>query len=481
MSKEPEKEQRREPDSKLRAGPTVQVTKEKLKELVCRAIDARRDEIIGLGEDIFAHPELAYRERRTAGKVEEKLIEMGLEYQKNIAVTGLKARLEGRGKRPLTVGLIGELDAVICPLHPNADPETGAAHACAHNAQIASMLGAALGLQDAGAMNWLGGDVCLLAVPSEEGLGIPSGDDPVHRLIGDLLESGRIQFTGGKQQFIVEGALDDVDMAMMVHTGPMSTTMMEDSPHGQEFKMGVGGGFAGSVSKTARFIGREAHPGVAAHLGVNAQSAAALALMAINAHREAFRDQDTVRVHPVITKSGRPHAIPGDVQVEVFIRSSNVEALMDACRRVDLSLEAGALAMGAKVRIKTKPGYLPFMTEPAMDELFRRNAERLVGKDWVGNQRPVPGTTDMGDVSHLMPTIHARSGGVVGRAHEADYRIVDKELAYIAPAKAMAMTVIDLLWEDAGAALEIKKNHRPVYTRETYLKAWQEIMSPKAN
>lgn len=449
-----------------------------LKRSVCATIDEHSSEIIEFGEDIFAHPELGYMENRTSGRIERKFVELGLPYQKDIAVTGLKARMKGRAGR-VTVAVIGEMDALVCPQHPNADPATGAAHACAHNAQVASMLGVAIGLKGSDAMRWLGGDVSFMAVPSEEGLGIPMDDSAAGRKIRELKESGRIQFSGGKQQFILEGALDDVDMAMMVHSGPMNSAMMQPSPHGKEYKMGVGGRFVGSVAKHVKFVGKSAHPGVSPHLGVNAQSAAALALMAINANREAFRDEDTVRVHAVITKGGTPHAIPDDVRMEAFIRSSSMEQLTEACRRVDRSLRGGAIAMGAEVFVDTAPGYMPFTSESAIDELFRNNAEDLVGKDMVGQQKLVAGTTDMGDVSHLIPAFHGRAGGITGRAHEPDYRIVDKYLAYVVPAKAMAMTIIDLLWDQAETAAGIKSNYKPRYNKETYLQAWRTILDPE--
>ncbi len=451
-----------------------------LKRLVCAAIEERKDEIIEFGEDIYRHPELGYLEHRTAGKIEEKFKELGLEYQKGIAVTGLKARMKGKASR-VTVGVMGEMDSVVCPTHPDADPSTGAVHACAHNAQITSMLGAAIGLKAAGAARWLGGDVAFMAVPSEEGLGLPKDDSPTGKAIEELRSSGRIQFSGGKQQFIFEGAFDDVDMVMQVHSGPMSTMMMEESPHGKEYKVGVGGSFAGSVAKAARFIGKAAHPAIAPHIGINALSAANLAMSAIHANREGFRDEDMIRVHAVITKGGIPHSIPDDVRIEALVRSNSIEPLMDACRKVDRSLKAGAIAVGAEVTVDTAPGYMPCKTNRALNDAFRKNAEELVGKDMVGEAKSVAGTTDMGDVSHLMPVFHGRAGGITGRAHEPDYRIVDKYLAYVIPAKAMAMTVVDLLWDKADAAAEIKDNFKPVFTKETWLEAWKTIMDSKVD
>jgi hypothetical protein len=81
----------------------------------------------------------------------------------------------------------------------------------------------------------------------------------------------------------------------------------------------------------------------------------------------------------------------------------------------------------------------------------------------------------MGDIMHLMPAIHPYTGGAKGEGHSENYRIVDKQLTYIMPAKAMAMTIIDLFWDDAAEAKAIVAAHKPVYTKETYLKMWESL------
>ena len=87
------------------------------------------------------------------------------------------------------------------------------------------------------------------------------------------------------------------------------------------------------------------------------------------------------------------------------------------------------------------------------------------------------GSTDMGDVSAIMPAIHPYGGGVRGQAHTKHYEIVDPYVAYVVPAKAMAMTAIDLLANGAAEGLRIKSEYKPLYTRETYLKMWEEAVS----
>ena len=312
------------------------MTKDELKRRICDAIDKRGEEIIALGEDIFAHPELGYKEFRTSAKVEEKFKALGLKYESGIAITGLKARLKGKA-RGATLCVMGELDSVLCPGHPHADPLTGAAHSCGHNAQAAAMVGVGMGLVDTGAMQYLGGDIVLVAVPAEEYVEI--------EYRSKLRKEGKIQFLGGKQQFIVEGGLDDVDLAMMVHAITMDS-----------HKMTVGGTNNGFVGKFIRYKGKEAHAGGAPHAGVNALNAAMLGLMGIHAQRETLKDDDTIRIHPIITKGGDlVNIIPADVRMETYVRGKRMPAIIDAAKKVDRALKAGAMAVGAEVEIETLP------------------------------------------------------------------------------------------------------------------------------
>ena len=131
---------------------------ESLKQDVCETIDSARDRIVEIGEAIMDAPELGFKEYRTADRVKETLDGLGLECEEGLALTGVKAVLRG-GKPGPTVALMGELDALQVPGHPRADPETGAAHACGHNAQIAGLMGAAIGLSRSGMAQELAGNV----------------------------------------------------------------------------------------------------------------------------------------------------------------------------------------------------------------------------------------------------------------------------------------------------------------------------------
>src|SRR5437899_1174960 len=215
--------------------------------------------------------------------------------------------------------------------------------------------------------------------------------------------------------------------------------------------------------------GRAAHAGGAPWLGVNALYAAQIALAAINAIRETFRDEDTIRVHPIITHGGsQVNVIPGEVRLETYVRGRTVEAILDANVKVDRALRAGALALGAQVEIETLPGYMPMRCDDAMAAHFKRAMARLGGEEHYRQIGHRTGSTDMGDLSQVMPILHPYIGGARGSGHSADFQIEDKALAYVAPAKALAAMAIDMLADGAAGAREVV-GARPPMTRAQYL------------
>ena len=141
--------------------------KEELKASLCEAIDHRRDDLLEIANAILHQPELGFKEHQTARLVADQFARLGLPYREGLALTGVKAYLRGSKPGP-TVAVLGELDAIVVSDHPCADPATGAAHACGHNGQIASLIGVAAGLKDVGAAGRLAGNVVLFAVPAEE-------------------------------------------------------------------------------------------------------------------------------------------------------------------------------------------------------------------------------------------------------------------------------------------------------------------------
>ena len=412
------------------------------------AIERRRDGIFAIGDAVWSRPEAGFREENTSRIARETFAGLGLPYRDGLAITGVRADWES-GRPGPRVAVFGELDSILLPSHPAADPATGAAHACGHHAQFAAMLGCAMAFAEADIAAALSGSIAFVAVPAEEFLELD--------FRRGLAAQGEIGFLSGKSELIRIGALDDVDLALMIHTGPDRVANVPDSMNG-------------FLVKKATFKGRAAHAGLAPEQGVNALRAAMLGMQAINAQRETFRDQDAVRIHEVINRGGDAlNVVPDHVEMEVKVRAKSVAAILDAARKVERCLKAGALAVGGGVEIDTLVGYLPLASNPLLGEIFQANARSADLGLEVSSGGHRGSSTDMGDVSQLMPAIHPRAGGGTGTMHGADFRVADKDLAYLGSAKILAGCLVDLLANDAAEARRICRESPPAMTREQYL------------
>ncbi|MGA7672867.1 MAG: amidohydrolase [Nitrolancea sp.] len=436
------------------------MTIEELKARVCEEIDRNADRIIEIGEQIFKDPELGFKEVRTAAIVKDVMNYLDLPTREGLALTGVKSMVQTGGDGP-TVAVIGELDSVLVADHPSCNPETGAAHCCGHNAQIATMLGTAMGILGSGVITELSGRISFFAVPAEEYVEIDYRNS--------LRREGKIEFLGGKGELIAKGEFDDIDMAMMVHAA---------SSQNMKAIAGVSSSNNGFVGKQARFVGRAAHAGGAPDRGINALYAAEIALASINAQRETFRDEDAIRVHPILTRGGDlVNVIPNDVRLETYVRGKTTEGIEGASTKVDRALRAGAVALGAGVEIQTLPGYMPLFNNRHMADLFKGNFRHFYDESEWEETGHRTGSTDMGDVAHIMPALHPYVGGFSGAGHGADWTIEDRYLAYILPAKLMAMTVVDLLANNAAVANEILERDKPRMTKEEYLTFMRRVVN----
>ena len=403
------------------------------------------------------NPELGFKEFKTSRLVADVMESFDIPHETELAITGVKGVIRGKKPGP-TVALMGELDSLLVSDHPHADPETGAAHACGHNAQIAGLMGSMMGLTDTRAMDDLCGNIVIFAVPAEEYVEVE------YRL--GLLKAGKLSFLGGKPELIQKGHFDDVDLAAMIHT--------HGSPELK--KAAVMTSCNGCIVKLIRYKGLAAHAGGSPHKGINALNAAHLALAGIHAQRETFKDEDAIRVHPIITRGGDlVNVVPADVRLETFVRGKTNEAIMDANIKVDRALRAGAMAIGAKVEINTLPGYMPLRDDRAMQKLFMQNAQALFGAEECTEIGHRTGSTDMGDISHIMPAVHPSMSGASGISHGNDFTISDKDMAYLAPAKALALMAVDLLYDNAAKAKEIQAQHKPIMSKEEYLSYQNQI------
>lgn len=436
-------------------------TREELKAAALSYIENHKDELMAAGRKLYSMPEPGYREVKTSAFMKEQLEACGLEVRDRIALTGLKAKAEGKDHKA-NVCVMGELDSLIVPTHKKSDPETGYFHGCGHHAQLMTVLGVAKGLAESGLMRELDGDVTFIAVPAEEVIELEYRNS--------LIAEGKISYVSGKQELIKLGEFDDVDMVLMSHI----------MGHTAEPASWCGHSWNGVLHKTVRYTGVGAHAGLAPERGINALEAAITGLNAVNALRERFHDDDHVRVHYIITKGGdSPNIVPDDVRLEFGVRAATVEAMTNANDLVNKALRLGGEAVGAGVEINDYGFYLPCHQAKELGELYLKNAKAVLGEEAVhdafGEHRC--SSTDCGDAASILPMIHPYFGGAVGVPHGLDFDIVNDYAAYVVPAKLAAATVIDLLYDGAKEAQKVKENFRPDFkNKEEYLAYAKKVL-----
>ncbi|MFK0294972.1 M20 family metallopeptidase [Streptomyces sp. NPDC090442] len=328
------------------------------KEAARRAVDRRAEELTGLSERLHADPETAWEEHRAAAAVPELLDRAGFDVTS--AYLGLETAFHARiGSGPVRIALCAEYDAL-----------PGLGHACGHNLIAASSVGAALGL--AAVADDVGLTVEVYGTPAEEG-------------------------GGGKIEMLDRGAFAGVDLAMMVHPAPVDVA--EARP------------FAVSHSRIS-YTGKSAHAAAYPEAGVNAADAFTVAQVAIGLLRQQL--PASARVHGVVTHAGdAPNAIPERSSGRWYVRAETLAELAALEPRIMRAFEAGALATGCELEIEpeSKP-YAEFRTDQTALGHYRTNALAL------GREFAPPGqaarmnraSTDMGNVSQVVPAIHPYIG-----------------------------------------------------------------------
>ena len=304
--------------------------------------------LVGAAFDyLWKNPETGYREWKSHQYLADAFRALGYVLTPAGNIPGFTAEAD-TGRPGPTVAVFGEMDGLIVPTHPEADPQTGAVHACGHCAQGAALLGLAAALKEPGALEGLCGKIRLVAVPAEELIEVGWREQQ--------RQAGVIRYFGGKPEFLYRGLLDGVDLCFMLHT------MSGDAGTGRVIK-----GTNGCMTKQAIFRGVAAHAGGAPHRGRNALYAANQALSAINALRETFREEDYIRVHPILTEAGSSvNAIPDRVVLECYIRAADAASLQETNLRVNRALAASAAALGCTLTIDDKHGYFPRRYAPGM-------------------------------------------------------------------------------------------------------------------
>ena len=361
-------------------------------------VDSGGDGLVDLSHRIHAHPEIGFEEERSAAWVEEALADAGFTVEAGICdlPTAFRART---GSGPLRIAICAEYDCL-----------PGIGHACGHNMIAAMAVGAAVGL--AAVADDVGIQVTVLGTPAEEG-------------------------GGGKILMLERGAFDGVHAAMMVHPTPFDAVEPSIIPAAQ-FRV--------------RYTGKEAHASAFPELGINAADALVVAQTAIGLLRQQMGSHD--RVHGIVTRGGdAPNVIPAHTEAHYIVRALQLAELPRLQERVLRCFEAGAMATGATLEVEEmhKP-YAEMHHDAKMAAIYKRNAEDL-GRSFVDfgdpGRRP-SASTDMGNVSLVVPSIHPFSGidSLPAVNHQPEFaahcvtEVADK--AIIDGATAMAWTAIDI-------------------------------------
>jgi amidohydrolase len=372
---------------------------EALKDEACAAVDRQGDALVELSRRIHAHPELRFEERQAAVWLADYLESLGFTVERSAyGLDTAFAAAIGSG-RP-RVALLCEYDAL---------PEIG--HACGHNVIAAAGAGAAAGL--APVIDRLGGSVRVLGTPAEEG-------------------------GGGKVIMARAGAFDDVDVAMMIH--PSGTDLLEIDA-------------LAITALQVEYSGRAAHAAAAPQHGINALDALVTAYNAIAQLRQHIAPGE--RVHGIITNGGQaPNIVPERAAGVFYVRSPTRVGLEALAKRVLECFRAGALATGAKLTVdKSGEDYEDLQTNQPLAAVYAANLKRL-GRE-IGVSGKVTGSTDMGNVSHLVPSIHpmlqiAPPDVPLHTQEFCRWAASDRaDRGVLDGAKAMAMTAIDFLSDPA--------------------------------
>jgi amidohydrolase len=380
------------------------MTLETLKKDVAAIVDSMRDELLSLSHAIHGEPELALEEFKAAKRLSDAVESHGIAAQRE--AFGLKTAYAaefGKDRGP-TIAILSEYDAL-----------PGIGHACGHNIIATAGFGAAMALSRLNGR--LPGRVRYLGTPAEERY-------------------------GGKEMMAQEGAFERADAAMMIHPSNLNLITMP---------------CIAICDVTAVFHGRAAHASAVPYRGLNALDAVVTAYQSIAQLRQHIKN--TERIHGIITEGGlAPNIVPERAACRFYVRAVDAHELLALKHRVQACFEAGALATGCRVEtVWGESDYLDLKTNWPMAEAYQRNGEQLGIEFFPVKDLPsgYAGSTDMGNVSHRLPSIHPCLGVaplnvIIHNAEFARHAVSEKgDQAVIDGAKSMAMTALDLMGDAA--------------------------------
>jgi len=366
-----------------------------LKDSVIKEVEAHRRQLRDLSLKIHANPELGFKEVKSSALLTQYLEENGFAIERGICE--LPTAFQGRyGNGKPAIAILAEYDAL---------PQLG--HACGHNLIAGAAVGAAVASKSA--IDKCGGSVLVIGTPAEE-------------------------FYGGKVVMAERGAFDKIDMAMMVHPGAHDTATTQA---------------LACITLEVEFFGKAAHAATRPEAGINALEAMLLSFAAINALRQHVVDK--ARIHGIITDGGEaPNVVPAHSAGSFLVRAED-NAYLDELKEKVLDCFVGAAAAtGARLEYQWgKVLYAPLRNNLTLAELFRQNMKSL-GRDMPLSGASRVGSTDMGNVSQIVPGIHPTIAVAPETVviHSPEFALAAASEAGIKgmldAAKALAMTVVDL-------------------------------------
>ncbi|MDY0393655.1 M20/M25/M40 family metallo-hydrolase [Virgibacillus halophilus] len=372
------------------------------------------EEIKQIAEDIYYHPELGYKEKRTKQTIMDylKTVNPAIKMDE-FSLTGFKTTL-GEEKKDLHIGFIAELDAVYAPTHMYADKNSGAAHNCGHYTQVGIALALYTYLVKTEAYKNLDYTLSFVFVPAEEYLDLDYRDE--------LIAQDKISHYGGKPEAMKLGVFDDMDAALCVHA------------IGGEFDkrtVNVNSDLAGFLYKKYAFRGKATHAGFDPFSGTNAYNMSTLFNVATGLMRQQFKDSEMVRVNPIVMASDMStNVIPNQITVGTDLRTKNVAYLKEVAERLDDAAKGSAISLRGEVDVKTQMGYLPFVQDRYLSSFVQEAFKRSEGIDVLLDDDPISAAGDIGDLSYMMPCIQIGYSGFTGTIHGDDFIDVDPAFIY---------------------------------------------------
>ncbi len=360
-----------------------------------QAVDAVALELMRISKEIHDHPELAYKEFHAYAQLVPFVRAQGFEVTEH--AYGMETAFRGEwGHGPTTIAICAEYDAL---------PEIG--HACGHNLIATAGVGAAVALVKA--LDPADARIVILGTPAEE-------------------------LWGGKIRMVDGGCFDDIDVAMMAHPGPVD---LHDAP------------MFGVAHVDVEYRGKAVHASVFPEQGINALDAVVTAYQAVAQLRQHMRRD--ARIHGIIVHGGgAANIVPDYTKAIFYVRALKPWYLEELKKRVLHCFEAGALATGCEMTVDWHADgeFAPMKSNRIMAEAYRRNAESL-GRTFFEMKDVTTGSSDMGNVSQVVPSIHPTFGvGTPTLTHSAEFTAVSAtEAAHenmLSVAKALAMTGVEL-------------------------------------